>query len=414
MNECKKCGNKIKKSDLFCSKCGSKVEKKKPQAKKEKTKPAPKSLKKDKTELSEDAKKRLKDELEVSIKAFKRGEISLDEFQSIKKGIVAKARAGVYDKDSVELKEEPPVEEKKYIVSETQKISIPDPIFSEDFDRPPIKGDEPKYSKLWFIAPIIFNIFGGIVAYFAIKNDDPKDAKKMLIIGVISFLIVGTGLGYYLVTSGFLSSDNGVETPTGIIIEGTDNKPAGDESDSTSNQSVSNKSAEEINLGLDDFEEGFILNELLTGTISNPLVYAKGDSAISDELKNRSWKENHKSVMSKPFVDLSRNETVVAIMIDSSVSKYDIKNDTYFDEKLSEFESKLIEEGFDLIDFDFNESGIMGMRPESHPIYESETFFEVFFYKKDTLVTLSVATVGRELDEIQIMTYAKLIEQRVE
>jgi len=33
--------------------------------------------------------------------------------------------------------------------------------------------------------PLIFAIFGGIIAYFKIKNDDPKKAKNCLILGIV-------------------------------------------------------------------------------------------------------------------------------------------------------------------------------------------------------------------------------------
>jgi heme/copper-type cytochrome/quinol oxidase subunit 2 len=40
-------------------------------------------------------------------------------------------------------------------------------------------------SSLWFLLPIIFNIVGGIIAYFVIKEDDPKKAKNCLYLGII-------------------------------------------------------------------------------------------------------------------------------------------------------------------------------------------------------------------------------------
>jgi len=40
-------------------------------------------------------------------------------------------------------------------------------------------------SSLWFLLPIIFNIIGGIIAYFVIKDDDPKKAKNCLYLGLI-------------------------------------------------------------------------------------------------------------------------------------------------------------------------------------------------------------------------------------
>jgi heme/copper-type cytochrome/quinol oxidase subunit 2 len=40
-------------------------------------------------------------------------------------------------------------------------------------------------SSLWFLLPIIFNIVGGIIVYFVIREDDPKKAKNCLYLGII-------------------------------------------------------------------------------------------------------------------------------------------------------------------------------------------------------------------------------------
>jgi hypothetical protein len=40
-------------------------------------------------------------------------------------------------------------------------------------------------SSFWFLLPIIFNVIGGIIAYFIIKEDDPKKAKNCLYLGII-------------------------------------------------------------------------------------------------------------------------------------------------------------------------------------------------------------------------------------
>lgn len=40
-------------------------------------------------------------------------------------------------------------------------------------------------SSLWFLLPVVFNILGGIVAYFAIRDDDPKKAKSCLLLGIV-------------------------------------------------------------------------------------------------------------------------------------------------------------------------------------------------------------------------------------
>jgi hypothetical protein len=35
------------------------------------------------------------------------------------------------------------------------------------------------------LLPIIFNVIGGIIAFFIIKEDDPKKAKNCLYLGII-------------------------------------------------------------------------------------------------------------------------------------------------------------------------------------------------------------------------------------
>lgn len=39
-------------------------------------------------------------------------------------------------------------------------------------------------SMLWFLLPVVFNVLGGIVAYFAIRDDDPKRARSCLLLGI--------------------------------------------------------------------------------------------------------------------------------------------------------------------------------------------------------------------------------------
>lgn len=45
-------------------------------------------------------------------------------------------------------------------------------------------------SNLWYIAPILFGIIGGIVAFFILRKDDPIKARNCLLIG-IGMMFVG-------------------------------------------------------------------------------------------------------------------------------------------------------------------------------------------------------------------------------
>ena len=40
-------------------------------------------------------------------------------------------------------------------------------------------------SSLWFLLPIFFNVIGGVIAFFVIREDDPKKARNCLYLGII-------------------------------------------------------------------------------------------------------------------------------------------------------------------------------------------------------------------------------------
>ena len=44
-------------------------------------------------------------------------------------------------------------------------------------------------SSFWFLLPIVFNVIGGIIAFFVIREDDPKKAKNCLYLGIILCII---------------------------------------------------------------------------------------------------------------------------------------------------------------------------------------------------------------------------------
>ena len=66
--------------------------------------------------------------------------------------------------------------------------------------KPDKKNNKP--SKAWYLVPLFFGILGGIVGYLAVKDDDKKMAKKLLIAGLLislipGILIVGSVIAYY-------------------------------------------------------------------------------------------------------------------------------------------------------------------------------------------------------------------------
>ena len=44
-------------------------------------------------------------------------------------------------------------------------------------------------SSFWFLLPIVFNVVGGIIAFFIIREDDPKKARNCLYLGIILAVI---------------------------------------------------------------------------------------------------------------------------------------------------------------------------------------------------------------------------------
>lgn len=63
---------------------------------------------------------------------------------------------------------------------------------------PKAKKVEP--TKLWYLAPLILHILGGILGYLAVKDADKKMAKRLLIVGIAVMAIeavIGSLLLYY-------------------------------------------------------------------------------------------------------------------------------------------------------------------------------------------------------------------------
>lgn len=44
-------------------------------------------------------------------------------------------------------------------------------------------------SNAWFLLPIFLGLIGGIIAYFILRNDDPKKAKNCLYLGIVLAII---------------------------------------------------------------------------------------------------------------------------------------------------------------------------------------------------------------------------------
>jgi len=48
--------------------------------------------------------------------------------------------------------------------------------------------DRPR-SNFWFLLPIFLGLIGGIIAYFVLRQDDPKKAKNCLYLGIVLAII---------------------------------------------------------------------------------------------------------------------------------------------------------------------------------------------------------------------------------
>ena len=59
---------------------------------------------------------------------------------------------------------------------------------------------EKQRSNAWFLLPIFFGIIGGIIAFFILRNDDPRKARNCLYLG-LAFMIFGILLNIFIATS---------------------------------------------------------------------------------------------------------------------------------------------------------------------------------------------------------------------
>jgi FtsH-binding integral membrane protein len=45
-------------------------------------------------------------------------------------------------------------------------------------------------SNAWFLLPILFGVIGGIIAFFILRQDDPRKARNCLYLGLV-FMMIG-------------------------------------------------------------------------------------------------------------------------------------------------------------------------------------------------------------------------------
>ena len=58
-------------------------------------------------------------------------------------------------------------------------------------------------SGAWYLVPIFLGIIGGVIMWLALRKEDPRKAKRGLIVAVIVYVIA---LAIFLAIAGFIAS----------------------------------------------------------------------------------------------------------------------------------------------------------------------------------------------------------------
>lgn len=157
MPTCEKCGTGYNEGDVICVWCGNILTKSDTDTHKIKT--------------TREKQKDLKKLLSEIVKAHENNEIGEEEFKK-KKSEIAKKISEIKAQRTIS----------KY------KESYAEP---ETYKTPPRGGArKQKPSKWWYLTPLFFNIFGGIIAYFAIRKQNYKMARNMIDLGGFMLLLI--------------------------------------------------------------------------------------------------------------------------------------------------------------------------------------------------------------------------------
>ena len=68
---------------------------------------------------------------------------------------------------------------------------------------------EKERSNWWYLVPIFLGLIGGIVAYFALRNDDRRKARNCLFLGII-LGVIGIIVNLLFLTTGITEEQFGV------------------------------------------------------------------------------------------------------------------------------------------------------------------------------------------------------------
>ncbi len=63
-----------------------------------------------------------------------------------------------------------------------------------------------KRNWVWFLLPIFIQVIGGIIAYYALKPDEPRMAKDCLYIGIV-LSTINFGIFLLLLSMGFVLNE---------------------------------------------------------------------------------------------------------------------------------------------------------------------------------------------------------------
>jgi uncharacterized Tic20 family protein len=69
-------------------------------------------------------------------------------------------------------------------------------------------------SAAWYLVPIFLGIIGGVIMWLALKSEDPRKAKKGLIVAVIMYVIA---LAILLAIAAFLASLGATIVPPTVM-----------------------------------------------------------------------------------------------------------------------------------------------------------------------------------------------------
>ena len=169
-------------------------------------------------------------------------------------------------------------------------------------------------SRAWYLLPLLFPIFGSLIAYFAIRADDPKKAKNSLALGFIVWgtMIALIGVGVYAISTSEETSDT--KTQVDDIVVPTD----------TTQQLSPEKFNEELRLlelrletnleeRLDrDIDSYVILGTKLNETLAfartpddvYEAIHMSKDEAILIDLEFLDWYRERKNVLLNEYVVL--------------------------------------------------------------------------------------------------------------